>query len=161
MDFDTHQPRSRPRPLVEHTNAADVRRWRRNGEIADGQFSARVGGVTIRLSWLECHFGSARPLWLCPKCGRPAYILYHRAEIACRRCLALSYVSQRCQPDTRLLNRAMGIRWRLGQREGGTIAPFPLRPKARHWRTFFRDRRKGQVIEQRMWRLVACKYGIA
>lgn len=39
-------------------------------------------------------------------------------------------------PQDRRLHAAFKVRKRLGQKQGGIVAPFPLKPKGMHWRTY-------------------------
>ena len=153
------QKGSRRRPIVEQLQSLDVRELRRRGAIGPGQptvvVSHQTGPATVRLTWLECEFGGSRPLFNCPCCDRPAYKLYDRRGIACRRCHCLGYAVENMTEHARQLEKAFKIRERLGQTEGGIVASFPCRPKGRHWHTYFRERRRGQAIERNLWAMVA------
>ena len=139
MDLGFHVRRS----CVEQSKSLDVREMRREGLIADRQPSKVIGPTSVRITWLECHFGSERPLWLCPRCDRAAYIIYDRNGVACRRCHGLAYASENMTHHARELKKAFRIRERLGQLEGGVVVSFPQRPKGRHWHTYLRDLTQG------------------
>ena len=150
----------RRRPLIEHTRAADIREWRRGCQISGGQSMAVVGPNAVTITWLDCHFGNARPMWLCPRCDRPIYIIYERHGFACRRCHGLAYAVENMTEHARQLKLAFRIRERLGQTEGGVVVSFPPRPKGRHWHTYLRDRRRGRVVEHLLWLTLARRHGI-
>ncbi|MBS0354452.1 MAG: hypothetical protein JSR83_11195 [Proteobacteria bacterium] len=94
----------------------------------------------VRLDWTPCQYGGARPWFLCPArgCGRRVAILYGGAVFACRHCYRLAYESQRERDYNRLAGRADKIRQRLGWPVGILNATPRTKPKAMHWRTFWR-----------------------
>jgi len=90
----------------------------------------------VALEWTRCHFGGARPWFRCPCCQRRAAILYGAKFFACRRCLNLSYESQREAPHFRALSKAQGIHEKLGGT--GCIDDPVVKPKGMHWKTYSR-----------------------
>ena len=64
-----------------------------------------------------CHLGGSRPWLACPACGRRvAILLLDRWRIACGRCLAVSYRSQRVDLCSRLWLKQRRLEARLGPR---------------------------------------------
>jgi hypothetical protein len=130
--------------------------WSRRGErfawiafeVEDGQirlrYKTRSRGedewqdrdYPVAVEWLPCHFGGTRPWFRCPCCQRRAAILYGSKYFACRRCLNLSYDSQRERPYYRALSKAQGIHEKLGGT--GCIDDPIFKPKGMHWRTYSR-----------------------
>jgi len=100
----------------------------------------------VPLAWTECHFGGARPWFLCTEdagdgrcCGRRVTKLYTGDShlFACRQCRRLAYASQSENPRDRSIRRVRKIRMRLGA--GPSIVdPFPGKPPRMHWRIYGR-----------------------
>ncbi|QYK40239.1 MAG: hypothetical protein KF887_12425 [Paracoccaceae bacterium] len=107
-----------------------------------------VLGVKVRLTRTPCHLGGQRLWFLCPNCGRRCAILY---PLFCRLCANGRYLSERLSVRSRRIRRAIELRERLGQTEGGTIAPFPKKPKRMRWRTYYRLWDKSHALEAVMW----------
>ncbi len=103
-----------------------------NGERKDYDYA-------VLLTRTGCNYGGARPWFLCPCCGRRVAILYGGAMFACRRCYRLAYEVQRESDTDRAIRRADAIRARLGW-EPGILNGEGGKPKAMHWRTFWRLR---------------------
>lgn len=93
----------------------------------------------VRLEWTACHYGGQRAWFHCPAtgCGRRVAILYCGGIFACRHCYRLAYACQRKSASDRAMQRADGIRERLGW-EPGILNPRGWKPKGMHWRTFKR-----------------------
>jgi len=94
----------------------------------------------VSLDWTACHFGGARPWFICPGagCGRRVAILYGEGRyFLCRHCYDLVYESQRENEMHRALRRAQAIRERLGGSANMT-KPFPEKPKGMHHDTYMR-----------------------
>ena len=98
----------------------------------------------VAIDWTDCHYGGARPWFLCPGCGRRVAILYGRKIerdgskipiqnriLKCRQCHALSYPSQHEEWHERMRRRAKKIRARIG-------GEYAKKPKRMHWRTYNR-----------------------
>lgn len=103
-----------------------------------------------RLDWTPCHFGGARPWFICPGrgCGRRVARLYFCGRyFLCRHCQELGYGEAR---PYRLLRRVQRIRRRLG---GSTALsyPFPPRPKGLWRRTYRRLRLEAEALEREGW----------
>ena len=129
--------------------------WRRGGEViafvdlkmetdrvmldyrrkVDGEWQARR--YPVELAWTACRYGGQRAWWLCPGCGRRVAVLYDGHRFECRHCHQLVYKSQRQAPDERAYKRANELRTRLGWGPGVIYGPGG-KPKAMHWRTFWR-----------------------
>lgn len=149
LGSDGREPRRPPRSLVERTTAFDVRDMRRHNLVRPGEMSVRIGPDVVGLTWLDCHFGGSRPLFVCPRCERCCAILYEREHIACRRCHHLAYAIENMAPEIRALTRAFAIREGLGQTEGGIVAPFPRCPKYGHRHVHYRARKRCRAYELR------------
>ena len=68
----------------------------------------------IPLSWVPCHYGGRRPLFLCA-CGRRAQHLYAiGARYVCRHCASLNYACQQVQPRRRTERRLRKLLARMG-----------------------------------------------
>ena len=106
-------------------------------------FRRLVEDVVV-INWTECHYGGARPWFLCPGCRRRVAILYGRKierdgsklpiqnrTLKCRQCHDLSYPSQHEEWDRRMGRRAKKIWARIGGKYGN-------KPKRMHWRTYNR-----------------------
>ena len=98
----------------------------------------------VAIDWTGCHFGSARPWFLCPGCVKRVAILYgpkfkrdgsklpiRNRTLKCRQCHHLSYPSQHEEWDRRMGRRAKKIWARIGGKYGN-------KPKRMHWRTYDR-----------------------
>lgn len=59
--------------------------------------------------------------------------------------------SERWLPHDRKLNKALGIRERLGQKSGGTLAPFPAKPNWMRWHTYQHLREQVMALERELW----------
>jgi hypothetical protein len=153
-------PRRTRRHLVERSHAIDVRRMKRNGQIRSDETAITLcaiaggGSSRIRLAHLERPvFGGVRTYFCCPACDRRCDLLYSRPSIACRRCHNLAYASENEARASRTLRGMLKRRDRLGQVEGGVIAPFPGKPKWRRWPRYLRTRREAMQRERDYWRI--------
>lgn len=54
-------------------------------------------------------------------------------------------------PHHRNIVRAICLRSRLGQKEGGTVAPFPKKPKLMRWHTYLRLRAESMALDNKIW----------
>jgi hypothetical protein len=118
--------------------------------------SVWVAGRLIEVTTTPCHLGGVRSWFVCPTCGRRCAILYPHD---CRLCRNGHYASELQSPLDRKLNKAFKIRGRLGQRSGGTLAPFPEKPKRMRWHTYLRLRDQGMALEREIWAADARKLG--
>lgn len=109
---------------------------------------------TVRVIYVSCHFGGARPYFICPgevnglSCGRHVAKLYLSGRhFLCRHCGRLSHASQTEDAWDRALRRAKKIRKRLGGNPAGA-AGFPGRPKGMWRRTY--ERLRDQAFDAEM-----------
>lgn len=147
--------RLRSRPLIAGTSG--VWTWTSDGKCA-GQM-----GYAVRDGWLEfryricpdagtpvdiciramllprsCRFGGRSNYLRCPRCYRTSQVLIMFAggrQWGCRRCLRLSYQSQRLTPAYRLQQRADKLYARAGTDYGDGMV---VKRKWMRWRTFNR-----------------------
>lgn len=83
--------------------------------------------------------------WLCNRCGRMCWYLHIRGpEISCRKCLHLTYASQRTKHGAAL--RARKLRRKLGAAPG-LLAPLPERPR-NVWAAAYYDRLARELAVQ-------------
>jgi len=54
-------------------------------------------------------------------------------------------------PLSRKIDRAIDLRARLGQKEGGIVVRFPSKPKWMRWHTYLRLRAKSLALEKETW----------
>lgn len=106
------------------------------------------GGQPISTTSTPCGFGGRRYWFLCPDCGRRCAILY---PVRCRLCAKARYATEHKSQSSRKIAKAHKIRERLGQTEGGLLAPFPGKPKGMHWRTYERIRQDAMALEREIW----------
>ena len=118
--------------ICEAAHRVDIRTYGQNPPR-----ELRHRGQRIDVTHTNCHFGGRRWWFLCPGCKRRCAILY---PTLCRLCRALSYRSMKQSPADRRLEKAIALRKRLGQSEGGVLVPFPQKPKYMHWHTYFQLR---------------------
>lgn len=116
-------------------------------------------GMWIISEWVwitttPCHFGGVRYWFLCPNCDRRCAILYPQV---CRICADGRYEVELLSPEHRKITRAIRLRRRLGQTEGGTIARFPKKPKWMRWHTYLRLRAQSEALEKGMWATAGAK----
>src|SRR5215475_14075847 len=73
------------------------------------------GSQSIGVVWSWCHFGGARPWFLCPHCQRRVGKVYCNggSYSACRVCYQLRYASQRRGAKSRSYLQALKLRLRL------------------------------------------------
>jgi hypothetical protein len=118
------------------------------------------GNHTIYLTRTFPPFGGHRWWFICPGsgCGRRVGRLYVGRDFLCRHCRGLVYESQRKSASFRVLSRSQKIRRRLGG-SGGLSDPFPDKPKAMHWKTYFRLQDEAMRAEDLGWRMVSARIG--
>lgn len=95
--------------------------------------------IRLETTWTDTNFGGQRQWFLCPNCGRRCAIIYcpdYDPRWGCRPCLKGRYACEPLSTHDRRLHAAFKVRRRLGQTKGGIVAPFPLKPKGMHWRTY-------------------------
>lgn len=125
----------------------------------------RVGALTVRTTTTPAGFGGVRTWFLCPRCYRRCAILYlpdaRWRHPRCRTCGNGRYVSELKSPADRQLLKAIRHRERLGQFEGGVVAPFPPKPKWMRWHTYLRHMQKAASREQSIWQTLETTLNIA
>ncbi len=72
----------------------------------------------VAVEWTPCHYGGARPWFVCPECGRRSGRLYAGRRFACRLCRGFRYESQYSPAACGLANR---IRRLQGKLQGGRL----------------------------------------
>lgn len=109
----------------------------------DYQRSGNPEHVELDLQRTACHYGSTRPWFTCPRCGRRVAIVYLANTPGCRQCLRLHYPSQSDDTIGRSWGRTVKILRKLGQ-DG--LHDVPHRPNgmrqatfARLWSAWMRD----------------------
>ena len=102
----------------------------------------------VQVTTSKCHLGGHRYWFSCPSCSRRCAILY---PYCCRKCVDGRYAKELMTPLSRKIDRAIDLRMRLGQRKGGIVVRFPIKPKWMRWHTYLRLRAKSLVLEQEIW----------
>ena len=106
-----------------------------------------------------CNYGGERTWFLCPSCNRRVAVLYGTGKyFLCRHCYNLTYASQQVQRYERLMEKARGIRQRLGG-SADLSEPFPEKPKGMHWKTYQRLREEAERANHASAILVAQQFG--
>lgn len=128
---------SRVASIQAHITSQQKLRLSYNARVRGGDWQSM--DYAVHLDWTACHFGNARPWFLCPAhgCGRRVAKLYGGVVFPCRHCHRLTYPSQRESPSERATRRCGQLRRRLGWSPGpiGSIGP---KPTGMHWETFAR-----------------------
>ena len=125
-------------------------------------YSTRAGEQVnefVALDLTPCHFGGARPWFLCPRCGRRVGVLFGGKRFWCRHCHGIAYAVENEDAMSRLLRRSNKLRERVKVR-AGTAYPVTDKPKGMHWRTFDRIRWQIQGIEAGFWMAAAERFNI-
>jgi hypothetical protein len=108
----------------------------------------------VSLDWTACHYGGRRPWFLCPCCGRRVSVLYGGKTFACRHCHNLAYDCQREEVHSRLRNRELKLRDRLGWKS----YKYGPKPKGMHWKTFERLKEEQALFNMAAWGALAEKF---
>ena len=66
----------------------------------------------------------------------------------------MAYAAENEAREDRIRRRLFKRRERLGQIEGGVVAPFPDKPKWWRWPRYLRIRRQGMQQEREYWQTV-------
>jgi hypothetical protein len=105
----------------------------------------------VPIEWTACRYGGGRPWFRCTAtsngdyCGRRVAILYLLNSVfACRHCYGFGYASQLEPLEQRGIGRARKIREQVGG-DANVLAPFPMKPKRMHWRTYERLHRQYEI----------------
>lgn len=111
----------------------------------------------VPVVWTACSLGGQRAWFRCDaytdgvQCRRRVAMLYCAGELfACRRCLGLTYESQRETVPRRAISKAQKIRMRLGG-SPNLMERFPEKPSGLHWRTYERLRKVHDAAEERFF----------
>ena len=92
----------------------------------------------IALDWTACHYGGARPWFLCPGCQRRVAVLCGAGTwFLCRHCYQLPYASQGETVLDRGYRKVRKLRTRLGASQD-LAEQIWQKPKGMHRRTFQR-----------------------
>lgn len=108
-------------------------------------------GERIVTTWTNTNFGGRRQWFLCPSCDRRCAIIYRRGDgplWCCRVCGGGRYLSEHESPKARKLRKALKVRKKLGQRGGGLLTPFPMKPKGMHPVKYGRLRNHAMPLER-------------
>jgi hypothetical protein len=87
------------------------------GQLVDLTYREGPSTVTskVSLTWTACHLGGERCWFRCPCCGRRvALLLLEWARIACNRCVATTYRTQRVDVCGRTWIKQRKLEGRLG-----------------------------------------------
>lgn len=136
------------RRLVENTPSLDVRDF---PGLKDGGYLGTLQGQVIGVHLMPQPFGGVRPYFVCPGCGDHFVRLYLRANTyRCRRCLGLSYASQKERDGILALYEARRCRRRVNPRVSSDLSrPFPPRPRYMHHATYEELRRRDDLCLRR------------
>ena len=128
---------------VEECNSIDVRRL----HLKPG----RDCFEQIPLVWTPCNFGSYRPWFLCPNCGRRVLILYSKngSPYSCRTCQNLTFKSSQLSKRGRLLLKRKKLAVRLGIDDGTYPCP-DSRPKRMKRNTFGQLSKKYLAVQKQI-----------
>jgi hypothetical protein len=153
------------RQLIERTFSIDVRRLKREGHITASATAVVLctsnGRTKVRLTHLARPvIGGFRTYFHCPGCDRRCDLLYAGSHLACRFCLNLAFSSENEPKASRALRRLIKVRERLGQVDGGVIAPFPSKPRWGRWPSYLRVRREALRREAEYWHALGIRLGI-
>jgi hypothetical protein len=129
--------------ICEWQTQVDVRRLGR--DLPDRKW---IISQWVRITTTPCHYGGVRYWFLCPDCSRRCAILYPQV---CRICSDGRYHVELLSPAHRRITKAIRMRRRLGQTEGGIIARFPKKLKWMRWHTYLRLHAECEALEKSIW----------
>lgn len=113
------------RVVVEDTIVASIRST--GGEQHRGYLSIR---------YRECHLGGKRPMFSCPGCDQPVFLLYYRSgSYRCRRCLRLGYESQSEDALSRSMRKTTKLLRKLAP-DACLMTGVPPKPAGMHNTTY-------------------------
>jgi hypothetical protein len=116
-----------PRAIIPAAN--DIRFVNRDDE-------GKLAGLFVAYTYTPTMFGGHRKWFVCPRCRRPACILYGVNSLRCRRCRGLKYASQSEASHWRVQRKALGIRSRVSASGVTLDGPFPPKPPKMRWATY-------------------------
>ena len=131
--------------ICEHQKQVDIRKVRLRLDEAD---EIMVADRWVKITSTGCHLGGRRYWFVCPGCARRCAILYPHL---CRICIKGRYRSETLNPHRRKIRKAIKWRRQLGQKEEGTLSPFPTKPARMRWTTWIRLRNRSMALEAEMW----------
>ena len=136
---------------VEQLPRLDIRQLAREQRLRRSatELSAATGIIATLSDGREIHlelerrqrgqFGGMRHYFRCPQCSGRCEILYVTPRrAACRKCLRLRHLSQRCSGTSRSTQRVVVLLRKLGGTGQSTNDPIPPKPKRMHWTTYNR-----------------------
>ena len=130
---------------VEQLPRLDIRQLARELRLRHSatEISAATGIIATLIDGREFHlelerrqrnqFGGVRHYFQCPDCSGRCEILYFTPRrAACRKCLRLRHLSQRCSGTSRSTQRVVVLLRKLGGTGQSTNDPIPPKPKRMH-----------------------------
>ena len=113
----------------------------------------------VQMEKSACHLGGQRQWFTCPKCGKRVAVLYSPGRyFECRQCGGLGYASQKEGAGDRSIRQADRLRKRLGW-VAGIAHGDGAKPKAMHWKTFWRLKARHDALVQVSCYNIARKFG--
>ena len=108
-------------------------------------------GAALQAEAAVANTGRLRWWWRCPTCGRrrAALFLAPAGALRCRKCLRLTYWSQKCAPADRLAARMRKLARRLGDEDPANVPLLPDKPRRMHWATYERHAAAFRAAEER------------
>lgn len=101
----------------------------------------------IPLTFTKPNFGGCRAWFVCPTCNQRKRVLWGRTYYRCAKCYGMTHNSQYEDRASRLLDRALRIKTKLGG-DASCFYPFPEKPKGMHWRTYQAKRAEYERLYQ-------------
>jgi hypothetical protein len=115
----------------------------------------------VLIEWTACNYGGGRPWFRCPSATGAALFCIQALLSSSAGSAAASPTRRRTRTrKTDCSLRPSTLRERLGQTEGGIVAPFPPKPKGMHWDTYCRLKWKGICLENIQWKAAAERFGL-
>jgi hypothetical protein len=101
---------------------------------ASGKLNRKPWKQRFDITWTPCHFGRARPWFLCPYCFKRVAKLYiGKGGLGCRKCYHLAYSSTREDRSTRIWRKQKKLEAKIIVDDGQYFKPAGM-----HWKTFNR-----------------------
>jgi len=146
--------------ICENVYSIDIRQLVKCGHQYSRYFNPVTGQhEAIQTTSTPCHLGGSRHWFLCPRCNNRCAILYANKSYACRKCHGLRYSVERQGLKDRAITKCIKFRERYGLKEGGTIAPFPAKPKLMCWHTYFKAREIDRRLREQAFGFTAKSRG--
>jgi hypothetical protein len=97
---------------------------------ASGKLNQKPWKQTFDITWTPCHFGRARPWFLCPYCFKRVGKLYIGAGgLGCRKCYHLAYSSTREDRGTRIWRKQGKLEAKIIYYDGEYFKPTGMHRK--------------------------------